>query len=735
MFKSAVFIAVLFLSTGLYSQTNVDIKPNNNSLWFTSPATHWLEALPVGNGFVGGMVFGGVDTEQIQFNESSLMTGDGLYVGFYQPFGNIYLHSKNEHVTGYRRELSFDNAIHTVSFTAGNTNFKRECFVSYPDKAMIMMFTSSHAHGINTVVQLKDARNNKSIIEKNQISFNGQLENKLKYYAVLQLKTTGGKLIQTDSSIQVNGADTLFMYLTAGTNLKMSPTNDFLGNDPKANVESQLSKLSHYTYAQLKRRHTEDFGSLYKRVKLDLGPAPDKPSSERLAQYQKGSNDVALESVLFQYGRYLLISSSRIGGYPANLQGIWNNEFKPAWYSQYTTNINLEMNYWLAEQTNLSECHFPMFDWVENLANRNRGTQDSILKVDKGWVAFSTNNILGGSSRWRLHRPGSAWMSQHFWEHYQYTGDKKFLIQRAYPMLKELVAYWESHLVEGPNGRLITPDGWSPEHGPLKNEQDKKPYPGTSYDQQIVYDLFTNYIDAEKVLGKDKAYMNRAIELRAKLLGPQIGKWGQLQEWMDDVDDSTDHHRHSSHLFAVYPGKQISPSIDQKYADAASRALDARGNLSTGWSAAWRMNIRARLLEAEKAHDLIKVLLRPASIQLKYYEGSGVYPNFFDAHPPFQIDGNFGYTAGLTEMLLQSQFGTIHLLPAIPSNWKNGSVSGLKARGNVEVGMVWKDGKLVNAILKPYYTGTYSIRYNNQTIKLHMIANRKYSLDSHMIQL
>lgn len=714
----------------LFTQTAI-AQQKAETIWYTKPAEHWLEALPIGNGSVGAMIFGGINSDRIQFNESSLITGDDKYVGFYQPFGNIYVTSDHKNSSEYKRSLTFSNALQTVEYVADQIQYKREYFVSNPDGVMVMMFTANRPKSISTTVFLKDARATRSIVHKNHIQFKGSLpENKLSYYAALNVKAIGGKYLPTDSSIQVVNADTLVLFMTAGTNLKMVPDHDFLGEDPARKVEETLTRVYNFTYAQLKQRHVQDFNRLYSRVHLDLGPTPDLPSNERLALYNKGAKDPALEALLYQYGRYLLISSSRKGGYPANLQGIWNDEFKPAWYSQYTTNINVEMNYWLAEQTNIPECHLPLFDWVENLANKNRGTKDSILAVEKGWVAFSTNNILGSSSRWRLHRPGSAWLSQHFWDHYQFTGDKHFLNKRAYPLLKEIVEYWESHLVEGPGGKLITPDGWSPEHGPGKNEQDKNPYPGTSYDQQIIYDLFSNYIDAERIVRKDPAYLDRAIELRKRLLGPQIGKWGQLQEWMEDVDDSTDRHRHNSHLFAVHPGRQISPIIDVKMSNAASKALDFRGNISTGWSAAWRMNIRARLLEPEKAYALVKVLLRPASIDMKYHEGSGVYPNFFDAHPPFQMDGNFGYTAGITEMLLQSHLGVIHVLPALPSAWPSGSITGLKARGNVEVNIHWNNGSLNTLTLKPTFTGDYQIRYQAKTIKLHLLANHRYTFNS-----
>lgn len=722
-----VFLFILFATNG-----TAQYKKRDYSLWFDKPAKHWLEALPLGNGRIGAMVFSDPFQERIQFNESSLITGDDKTVGFYQPFGNVFLSSQQMPVTAYKRELDLGKGLHTLEFISGNTVFKRESFCSYPDGVFVMMLTSDKPKGINTTVQLKDERGNKSMVGNGNIKFSGQLDNKLKYAATLHLKSSSGKLIMTDTSIEVNEADTLLLMLSAATNMRLSPSSDFLGPDPQHKLDSIWKDICNLSYAALKSRHINDFSNLYGRVNLDLGDIPKMPSDQRLERYAKGGKDPALEALLFQYGRYLLISSSRKGGFPANLQGIWNNDFKPAWYSQYTTNINVEMNYWPAEQTNLSECHFPFFDWVENLAKKNRNSKDSMLKVEKGWVAYSTNNLIGGPSKWRLHRPGSAWMSRHFWDHYAFTGDKGFLEARAYPLLKELAQYWESHLVVGPNGKMITPDGWSPEHGPGKNEQDKSPYPGASYDQQIVYDLLTNYISAERMLKKDKVYLESMTRLRKNMLGPQIGRWGQLQEWMEDVDDSTDRHRHNSHLFAVHPGTQISPMTDKRFAAAASLALDARGNNSTGWSAAWRMNIRARLQEPEKAYDLIRTMLRPVGPGYKSNGGSGLCPNFFDAYPPFQMDGNFGYTSGITEMLLQSHLNEVHLLPALPNAWTTGSVSGLKARGNIEVGITWKNGIMESCLVKPAFTGDYTIRYKGKTVKLHLIAKQLYRLNGQL---
>ncbi|WP_316793355.1 glycosyl hydrolase family 95 catalytic domain-containing protein [Pedobacter frigoris] len=728
LFKNSLLsysmISCLLIMVGNYISSyaqNNKLAISNQTLWYTQPANHWLEALPMGNGALGAMIFSGTETERIQFNESTLATGTTETIGSYQPFGNIYLKWNHKNPSGYKRELTLNNAVQTVAYTSDGTYYHREYFISYPQKAMLMQVKAS-SKKINVEVLLKDVHQGKTAVTGNGLSFAGTLENKMQYEARLQLKAQGGTMSKTDSSIIVKDADVFTLYLVAGTSFKPFSGKEFLGEAPHHRLVMQMRAAVAKPYAIVKAEHEKDFGTLYNRVQLTLGQAPNKNTLARLKDYTEGKKDADFDALLFQYGRYLLISSSRKGGVPANLQGIWNDDVKPAWYAQYTTNINVQMNYWPAEITHLPECHYPMLDWVENLGNVNRGSKDSLLNTKKGWVAYSTNNIMGGPSRWRLHRPGSAWLVQHFWEHYCYTGDLNFLKQRAYPLLKELTEYWESFLVLNKDGKLISPDGWSPEHGPGKNEEDKKSYPGASYDQQIVYDLFSNFIDASKVLSTDAAYRTKIEGVRKKMLGPQIGRWGQLQEWMEDVDDSTDHHRHNSHLFAVYPGRQIAPLTTPEWAKGAIRSMDARGNGGTGWSVGWKINIWARLFDGNKAYDMIQQLIRFVPATETSGDKSGLYANLFDICPPFQIDGNFGYTAGVAEMLLQSHEGEIHVLPALPDAWQNGSISGLKARGNVEVTISWKNKKLTQASFKASKDGIYTVRYERQLMKIRLKA-------------
>ena len=709
------------------------------SLWYDKPAANWNEALPIGNGSLGAMIHGGVAKEHIQFNEQTLWTGDEIQMGAYQPFGNLLVDfSGAGEPTAYRRELSLDEAVHRVTYTRGGTTFTREAFSSHPAQVMVFRFTADKPGALGGKLRLTDMHGAAIRAAGKSITATGKLDNGLEYQSTVLVLHERGSVKPDGQALAIDAADSLTVLLTADTSFSNSPARKWRGPHPAKDIESRLKAAAATPYETLKNEHLADHRALYRRVKIDLGPARDEvPTGRRLVDYKKSpAADPGLEALFYQYGRYLMIASSRPGGLPANLQGIWNKDMKPAWYSGYTTNINIEMNYWLAEPTNLAECHEPYFDWLHNLATVRKKNAQPAIATDKGWIAYSTNNPMGGNSTWGIHRPGSAWMTQHLWTRYEFGGDKDFLKQRAYPALKELVEYWESYLVEGPGGKLITPTGWSPEHGPVKGkdgkirlqEGDRTPQPGASYDQQIVWDLFTNYIDAANELGIDTAYRDRVIALRAKLLGPQIGKWGQIQEWMQDVDDPNNKHRHVSHLFAVHPGRQINPVSTPELAKAATVSLKARGDGGTGWSRAWKINFWARLADGDHAHRILHGLLTPQS------GGSGgVYPNLFDAHPPFQIDGNFGATAGITEMLLQSHVREngvhlIDLLPALPAAWKSGSVTGLRARGGFVVDLAWRDGKLAKAVLHSPKGGTARVRAMGKIETLTLAAGGTHTL-------
>ena len=730
------------------------------TLWYEQPARKWAEALPIGNGSLGGMVFGGVTDERVQFNEQTLWLGSETEMGSYQPFGDVFIEWAHAAPTDYRRALDLRDATHRVSYRSDGAHFLRETLASYPDQVLAMRCTADQPGRHTGTIRLTDMHKARIRAEGNKLTASGTLTNGLAYEAQLWVLNEGGQVVASGDSLAITGADSVTLLLAAGTAFANDPLKNWRSEHPHQRLTRRLEAASKKTFAQLRATQVGDYQELFNRVGLQLGGPSrrggivagqreqvgltadaterDLPTDRRLAARKNGAQDAGLEALLFQYGRYLLIGSSRPGGLPANLQGIWNADLKPAWYSGYTTDINTEMNYWPAEPTALTECAQPLFDWLRNVAVASKRSGDPRIAAKRGWFNYSTINPMGAGSKWGVHKPGSAWLVQHLWEHYAFTGDKDFLRNVAYPALKDVVEFWETELVARPDGKLVSPDGWSPEHGPVQvkgktviKEGDRTPHPGVSYDQQIVWDLLSNYTDASETLGVDAGYRAKVVAMRAQLLGPQIGRWGQLQEWMEDVDDPQDHHRHTSHLFALHPGRQISPLTTPDLAAAAKVTLNARGDKATGWSKAWKINFWARLHDGERAHQLIGELFKVS-----------ILDNLFDTHPPFQMDGNWGYTSGVAEMLLQShiripetgnrkpetgrvasgtqasgfkpQVSLLHLLPALPPAWPEGSVTGLRARGGFIVDIAWKDGKATRWRIAAAESREVTIRVNGE---------------------
>jgi alpha-L-fucosidase 2 len=743
------FISILFICFSV-SMTSF---AGDLVLWYQQPMAkgHFMdEALPIGNGRSGGLISGGVAQEDIVLNEDSLWSGDantsGDYgtMGTYQMLGHLIINLQGqEQAANYRRDLDIGDALAHVTYKVNGVAFQREYFSSYPGNVMVIRLTAGEPGKYSGNIELNDSRDTITSAGGNRLRIAGTLINGLKYEAQLLAINDGGTVQASGSMLEFKDCNSLTLIVAMGTDYVMDYMKHYHGDDPQARVTALVDAAARQDYAALKAAHEQDFHKLFDRVAFNVGESTAEQSSMPTDQRKiKAAEafDPGMEQLLFQYGRYLLISCSRPGGLPANLQGLWTDANNPPWDADYHTDLNIEMNYWAAEPANLSECDLPLFDlilsqipaWRYVTAGSAEFRTSSGQFTQRGWAVRVSHNINGGMG-WLWDKTANAWYCHQFWEHYAFTGDKQFLKDVAYPVMDETCEFWEDHLKTLPDGRLVVPNGWSPEHGPMED--------GVSYNQELVWDLFNNHVQASEALGGDQKLEAKIADMRDKLAAPGIGSWGQLLEWMNEktgtnavpgspeLDTPNDHHRHTSHLVALYPGHQISPDRTPALAAAAKVSLDARGTAAISdvreWSFVWRTALYARLHDGEQAYGMIQNL----------FSARNTCPNLFGLLPPMQVDGSLAVTAAICEMLVQSQEGEINLLPALPGEWPTGSVRGLCARGDFTVDLEWKDGRLKSATIHSWAGGDCRVRYGEIAKDLIIRKNQSVTLDGNLMRI
>ena len=784
-----LFINSLFLVSGIFAGETEYTK--GLSIWFDTPNvveehTAWeSQSLPIGNGSLGANIIGSVDTERITFNEKTLWRGgpntakgaeyywnvnkqsahvlDEIRKAFTEGdqqkaemltrqnfnsevpyeanrekpfrFGNFTIMGEFYVETGldtlgisdYKRILSLDSALAVVQFKKDNVAYQRSYFISYPANVMVMRFSADRAGMQNLVFSYAPNSISQGSLSGDGdkgLVFSAFLNNGMKYVVCIQAETKGGTLSNTGCRLTVKGADEVVFYVTADTDYKMNFNPDFkdpktyVGVDPAETTCQWINNAVMQGYTALFQQHYSDYAALFNRVRLNLNPTvktSDIPAPQRLKNYRNGQPDYYLEELYYQFGRYLLIVSSRAGNMPANLQGIWHNDVDGPWRVDYHNNINVQMNYWPACPTNLSECMLPLVDFIRTLVKPGEKTAQSYFGA-RGWTASISSNIFGFTTplesqdmSWNFNPMAGPWLATHIWEYYDYTRDLIFLKETGYELIKSSADFAVDYLWHKPDGTYTAAPSTSPEHGPVDQ--------GATFVHAVVREILLDAIEASKVLGVDKKKRKQWNGVLSKLVPYKIGRYGQLMEWSTDIDDPKDEHRHVNHLFGLHPGHTVSPVTTPELATAAKVVLLHRGDGATGWSMGWKLNQWARLQDGNHAYTLFGNLLK-----------NGTMDNLWDTHPPFQIDGNFGGTAGVTEMLLQSHMGFIQLLPALPNAWKDGSVSGICAKGNFEVDMIWENNQLKEATVRSGAGGNCVIKYGDKMLSFKTIKGQSYQL-------